>query len=139
MNVCAIALVKLAAAASCLISGDSIALGLAQAMPECAVDAQNCIPSGAVVARVHASPILIVSAGSNDPHSANLAANLRAIRARATGRVIWIEPTDWHAAAVMRGIAASAGDSTVAFKAGPDHIHPSSNRALAAAVRRAMR
>jgi hypothetical protein len=139
MNVCAIALVKLTAAASCLISGDSIALDLAQAMPQCAVDAQNCIPSSTIIARVHTSPVLIVSAGSNDPHSANLAANLRAIRARATGRVIWIVPSDWHAAAVVRGIAVGAGDKTITFKPGRDHVHLANNRALAASVRAAMK
>lgn len=136
MNVCAITLVKLTASL-CMIGGDSIALDLARAMPECCVDAQNCITSAAIISRVHASPVMIISAGSNDPHNWRLLANLKAIRGRATGQVIFIAPADRIAAQAVRD-AAAPGDAVIGFVAGGDGVHPKNIRALAAAVRRAM-
>src|ERR1700744_3839766 len=89
----------------CAVVGDSIALGVGTELHRCAVNAHIGIPSAEVIGRVQHANVLVVSAGSNDPHNPQLEQNLRAIRAKATGKVIWISPMDPVAAAVVRRVA----------------------------------
>lgn len=120
--------------ASCLVAGDSIAVGLGSALG-CTTQAKVGIPSGAVIGRVRPGYTLtVISAGSNDPANPRLATNLRAARARASGRVVWVVPANGAARAV-RAVAAEHGDIAIGFAAGRDHIHPTSYGALARAVR----
>jgi len=121
--------------AACLIAGDSIAVGVAPYLPKCTVNAKIGIPSAAIIGRTEAANVLVVSAGSNDPHNPRLVDNLKHIRERATGRVIWIQPIDNVAAAAVRQIASLHGDNVVTFSPGPDHVHPLSDKTLAESVR----
>ena len=50
--------------AACLIAGDSIAVGVAPYLPRCAVNAKVGITSTAIIRRVGAANLLIISAGS---------------------------------------------------------------------------
>ena len=123
---------------ACLIAGDSIAVGVAPFLPTCAVNAKIGISSTAIVSRAGAANVLIISAGSNDPRNPRLIENLKVIRAKATGRVIWIQPIDPVAAAAVRGVAAIHGDHIVTFSPAPDRVHPASDKRLADRVRAVM-
>lgn len=122
------------ASAACLAAGDSIAVGLGPAMG-CATVARVGIPSAAVVGRVRPGyGLVVISAGSNDPVNPRLRANLRAARARASGRIVWVVPHNGAGPAV-RAVAAERGDSAVGFTAGRDGVHPQSYAALARSIR----
>lgn len=122
--------------ASCAVVGDSIADGVSPSIEECLSDAKGGIPSADVVARVHSADILFVSAGSNDPNNPRLEDNLKAIRAKASGRVVWISPMNRTAALAVERVAALHGDPVVHFEPGPDGIHPKSYDDLATALRK---
>lgn len=122
---------------TCHIAGDSIAYGLGQLMTGCTLDAKVGIPSHDVIGRVQNADLLIVSAGSNDPDNPSLAANLRAIRAKASGRVLWVVPQNARAARLVQDIATKLNDPVVHFIAGPDGIHPKSYISLMRRVRTA--
>ena len=120
---------------SCLIAGDSIALDIAHYAPQCAADAKIGIGSAAIVARVHPAPLVVISAGSNDPDNPRLVRNLTEIRVRAGfSRVVWVTPVNAAAAAAVAAVARRAGDRTVAFAPGRDQVHPQCPRCLAAAI-----
>ncbi|HUO87984.1 MAG TPA: hypothetical protein VMU08_02320 [Rhizomicrobium sp.] len=123
----------------CAVVGDSIALGVGTELHRCVVNATVGIPSTEVIGRVQEANVLVVSAGSNDPRNPKLEANLRAIRARAAQRVIWIAPMDPIAAEAVRRVARIHGDAVVGFTPRPDHIHPRSYPALAGRVATVMR
>jgi hypothetical protein len=122
----------------CAVVGDSIALGVGTELHRCVVNATIGIPSTEIVGRVEQASILVVSAGSNDPRNPKLEANLRAIRARAAQKVIWISPMDPVAAEAVRRVAKIHGDTVVHFAPRPDHVHPKSYPALAGRVATAM-
>ena len=119
----------------CALAGDSIAVGIAPFFKHCVVDAKIGISSAAIIGRVHDADVLVVSAGSNDPRNPHLEANLKIIRAKASGKVIWISPIDRTAAEAVVRVAAIHGDRVVRFSSGRDHVHPRSEGSLAAAVR----
>ncbi len=123
----------------CAVIGDSIALGVGTELQRCAVNATIGIPSAAVIGRVRNADVLVVSAGSNDPHNPLLEANLRTIRAKAAKKVIWISPMDPIAARTVTRVAGLHGDSVVHFTPRPDNIHPLSYAVLAGRVHAAMR
>lgn len=123
----------------CAVVGDSIALGVGTELHRCAVNATVGIPSTDIIGRVQHANVLVVSAGSNDPHNPKLEANLRAIRARAAQKVIWISPIDPVAAAAVSRVAKLHGDTVVHFTPRPDKVHPRSYPALAGRVASAMR
>jgi hypothetical protein len=117
---------------ACLIAGDSIALDLGRAAHRCAVDAKIGIGSAAIVKRVRPAPLVVVSAGSNDPDNPRLVRNLESMRARAgTGRVIWIVPAHPRAAGAVMTVAREHGDRVVPFVAARDHVHPRCPRCVA--------
>ena len=122
----------------CAVVGDSIALGVGTELHRCVVNATVGIPSTEIIGRVEQAGVLVVSAGSNDPRNPRLEANLRAIRARAAQKVIWISPMDPVAAEAVRRVARIHGDAIVYFTPRPDHIHPRSYPALATRVATAM-
>lgn len=121
---------------SCLVAGDSIAVGTAELLPGCSRDAKVGEPSAAIVGRVRpGSAVVVLSSGSNDALNPALERNLEAARARAAAsRWIWIVPQPRVAAAIVRAVAARHGDAAVTFRPGRDGIHPASYRALARAV-----
>ena len=123
---------------SCAIVGDSIAVGAGHYMRSCKVNAKIGISSRAVIDRVDPSAAVnVVSAGSNDPDSPSLRANLERIRSRAR-RVIWILPMNARARAAVQNVAAEHGDPVVAFAPAGDHVHPRSEAALARSIVAAM-
>jgi hypothetical protein len=124
----AFALLGFAAAASakpsCVVVGDSIAVGAGQYMRACKINAKSGIVSNAVIARVDPSAgVNVVSAGSNDPANPDLRANLESIRSRAS-RVIWILPINIRARAEVQAVATAHGDPVVSFASAGDHVHP---------------
>jgi hypothetical protein len=120
---------------ACLVAGDSIALDVARYAPRCAADARIGIGSAAIVARVRPAPLVVISAGSNDPGNPHLLRNLVAMRVRAAvSTVVWIMPVDARAALAVATVARGAGDRTVAFAPARDHVHPNCPRCLAAAI-----
>jgi len=127
----------------CAVVGDSIALGVGIEMHRCVVNATVGIPSADVIGRIRHANTMVISAGSNDAHSPDLEANLRAIRTRAVNarvmRVIWIAPMDPRAAAAVMRVAHIHGDRVVHFKPREDNIHPQSYPTLADRVTKAMR
>jgi hypothetical protein len=123
----------------CTIVGDSIAVGTAQAVSECRSDAKIGIGSAAIVSRVHDAALVVISAGSNDPRNPKLKQNLETIRAKLTGRVMWIVPIDPVAAAAVKAVAASHRDGTVGFSPARDRVHPHSYGPIAQAVRQSLR
>ena len=126
---------------ACAIIGDSIALALATQIGGCLVDAKIGISSAAIAWRVHAANTVIVAAGSNDPFSKHLRDNLERIRGLATlegaKKIIWILPAN-EAGPVVMAVAVTHADPFIRFKAGHDGLHPASDEALAADVRKAM-
>jgi hypothetical protein len=119
---------------SCAVVGDSIAAGAGQYIAACRVNAKNGISSHAVIDRVDPSAdVNVVSAGSNDPDNPDLHSNLERIRARAR-RTIWILPIETRARAAVQAVAAEHGDPVVSFAPAGDHVHPSSEVALARSI-----
>jgi hypothetical protein len=123
---------------TCAVIGDSIAEAQFTYFPACIHDAKIGIPSAAVIGRVHAVDTLIVSAGSNDPDNPKLLQNLQAIRAKATGKVIWIVPLNPKAARAVLTVARDHNDKVVTFTQSNDHVHPKYNGQVAKAIREAM-
>ena len=129
---------------TCLIAGDSIAVGAATAeglsprwRPACTVNAKVGIPSAQIIGRISAADLTVISAGSNDPDNPRLFANLLAIRAKVTGKVLWIVPVNSIAAGKVLNVAAHYGDATVTFTPGSDHVHPQSYLGIEQVIRRA--
>lgn len=84
---------------------------------------------------MHDAKFVIISAGSNDPHSPKLRQNLEATRAKVTGRVLWILPIDAMAAYIVKACAIDHGDAYVSFTPGRDNVHPRSYAPIAATIR----
>ena len=134
------------ALASCAVVGDSVGVGLAQALPRCTTSARVGISSAAAARRVQSGDRwLIVSIGSNDfPRgisAAQRAASDKHVRgalsrivAAGGSRVIVVVPANAARSTVASWVAAH-GVPSVSFAAGRDGIHPASYAALAARVR----
>jgi lysophospholipase L1-like esterase len=116
---------------SCLLAGDSIAVGLATAMPECQMRARSGITSTRYLQSLAiplAAQLVVISLGANDWHLATFD-NLCALRRLLTAsRIVWLLPNIQRPGvrdAILR-VAAMHGDSivdTVPF-VGTDHVHP---------------
>jgi hypothetical protein len=111
----------------CVIIGDSIAQGIGQLAQTCATHAKVGASSSYITRFRQQGDTTIISAGSNDPYSAKLLENLRKIRKRIFGHVVWILPYNRHAASQVRK-AAKPGDVLVDLKRCPtrDRVHPTS-------------
>ena len=121
---------------TCAVVGDSIAQGVAPHFVECSALTKIGIGSLAILHRVSTGySVVVVSAGTNDWSNPHLLANLRAIRARAATKVIWILPVNDIARKAVQQAAADNRDPMVAFAPGRDHVHPRSYSDLAKAIR----
>jgi hypothetical protein len=111
----------------CVIIGDSIAKGIGQLAQNCATHAKVGATSSYITRFKQQGNVTIISAGSNDSHSAKLLENLRKIRKRISGHVVWILPYNRHAAEQVKK-AARPGDVLVDLKYCPtrDRLHPTS-------------
>jgi len=118
---------------TCLIVGDSIAVGLSQVLKGCYVAAQIGASSAQILAGTPAATVnfAYISSGTNDAwNPSSTLANLIATRAKITARkVVWIVPIDPTVAGIVRQVGAQQPglprtDRHVAFVPGPDNIHP---------------
>src|SRR5215471_1038698 len=129
------------AAPICALIGDSIAEDLRSFFRECQASVKLGIGTKAIAALVPAhADLIVVSAGSNDYLDPGLHSRLQAVRSRAgAARVIWIRPAPKSAAAAVDSVAHAHGDTVVPFVVSPrdrERLHPQSNQALAADIRR---
>lgn len=123
---------------SCLVLGDSIAVGTAQALRQhgvvCRVEAAVGISTAGW--RVRFAPwgvpanVVVISLGSNDRGAQY--ADLWQIRKRIKAKkVIWILPANNHvAASAISAMATELGDYVMAFAPGHDGVHPHSYQRL---------
>lgn len=124
-----------AGAMACVVIGDSIALGTGRVMTECTTKAQGGLTSAQILDRMQQEQgPAVVSAGTNDRRQEltreQTEQNLRAIRAKITGPVIWILPVNGKRPFV-EAVAATLGDRTVSFVPRPHNVHPQSYEQLA--------
>ena len=129
------------ASAACALIGDSIAADLRPLLRECRFAGRIGIGTAAIVSLVPSNAeVIVVSAGSNDYLPPGLSARLAALRSRAgSARVIWIRPIPRVAGTAVDVIAQAHGDAVVSFVVSStdrERLHPQSNSALAAEIRR---
>jgi hypothetical protein len=114
----------------CIAIGDGVALGIAQARPECVAAAVVGISSAAFVAsdlnRLRPADTAIISLGTSDPPGAEIADSLRRVREAVTAnRVIWLNPNATPATRLaVATVAAEWHDSIIDTRpaAAPDAI-----------------
>lgn len=115
----------------CIALGDSLAVGVGQARPDCYVAAITGISSERYVQifpGMRHVRTAIISLGVNDGEAADTADNLARLRARVTADVVYWLLTGGNPRArdAVRVVAGRFGDRLIdaAPLAGPDHIHP---------------
>ena len=115
----------------CLVLGDSIAVGLGQARPECVVVAVSGITSERYVQTLLAprrARTVIISLGVNDGDGVPTTDNLRLLRRTiAADTVYWLlAGSNPRTRDAVRAVAGLYRDQLidVAPLAGPDHVHP---------------
>ena len=117
----------------CIVLGDSIAVGVGQARPECETVARVGITSGAYINDLfplapHAARTAVISLGVNDDVSADTIDNIRQVRgALKVGSAVWLLPgLKENVRAAIRTVAAEFGDQLVDTRpyVGADHLHP---------------
>ena len=123
--------------ADCTIIGDSIAIGLGQALAgRCEVRAR--VGAGATEAGAWATGsggLLIVALGTNGPTPAALQQTLRSIAAtaqRSGQSVVWVLPVREPNRSLVARAAAARGEPALSFAPGHDGFHPRSYNSLAA-------
>ncbi len=117
----------------CLILGDSIAVGVGMARPECMTVAEVGITSEQFAYSYSGPPgaqRVIVSLGSNDKGDATQA--LWHLRQSINGRVIWILPARRYQQGAVRKLATHFGDKMLTIPSvRRDGVHPADYRRLA--------
>ena len=127
----------------CLILGDSIAVGLGQAMTECRTVAKSGIRSNPWIEQFQYNPfyrdnifrVVVISLGTNDFDYDNTEENLIKIRVGSRGQiVVWILPSETLKPAQRQTVikvAEQFGDKVLDIGefVGPDGIHPNSLQA----------
>jgi hypothetical protein len=115
----------------CIVLGDSIAVGVGQARPDCQTMAVSGISSDHYVQMFAGAPqahTVIISLGVNDSDSVATADNLATLRGRVLADTVYwlVSGTNPHTRDAVRTIAGRFGDRLidVAPLAGADHIHP---------------
>ena len=123
--------------ADCTIIGDSLAVGLGQALAgRCEVQAR--VGAGAVEAgrwAIGGGGLLIVALGTNGPTPAALQQSITALAARASAagrRIVWILPVREPNRSIVAQVAASRGERALSFAPGRDGFHPRAYGPLAA-------
>ncbi len=121
----------------CLIVGDSIGVGVAQQRPECVAYVKGGINTWQFNKmygdKITASPVVIISLGTNDHKGVHTFKELSAMRERVTAqKVFWIMPPcndkfcKPHVNEIVEIIARSRGDTIIGTKRlQADAIHPS--------------
>jgi hypothetical protein len=129
---------------SCLIAGDSIALGLAAVMaasgvPACQQHARVGAATSTIASMVPARhyDLAIVSAGSNDAPGRKLRQALTRLRTRIrANQIVWIYPRAPQQAWAIYAAARSFGDGAIGLARLPsrDGVHPDDYRSAARLV-----
>lgn len=123
---------------SCTVWGDSIALMIAALSPQCNYSAVVGRSPAAILSHPpkEFGDVVYISAGSNPKLTVASGKTLAAIRAKvpATSKVIWVLPAHAIQAKPVKALAERLGDPYSAFRAGPDHVHPSNPRQLVRAL-----
>ena len=118
---------------ACAAIGDSIAVGVGQARPECATTARVGITSTSYINTLlplaeTGAETTIISLGVNDDASVDTLSNLRAVRRQVTSRTVyWLLPgLKDEVRADIQTVAAEHGDRTIDTRpwVGRDHLHP---------------
>ena len=110
----------------CEVLGDSIAVGVAWAMPACHAQVIGGISAGAFDTRFHgcSADVTAISLGNNA--GAPDEAHLRSIRSKITGRVVWLQPPG-RVRELIAQLAKDYGDGLIDVRsagATGTHIHP---------------
>jgi lysophospholipase L1-like esterase len=115
----------------CIVLGDSIAVGVGQARPDCQTIAVSGITSEHYVQMFTGAPqarTAIISLGVNDSDGVATADNLSRLRGRVVADTVYwlLSGTNEHIRDTVRAIASRFGDRLIDVLplAGPDHIHP---------------
>ena len=118
---------------ACAAIGDSIAVGVGQARPECVTTARVGITSTSYInsllplAETNAQTT-IISLGVNDDLSVDTIGNLRAVRRQVTSRTVyWLLPNlKEPVREAIQAVAAEHGDRLIDTRpyVGRDHLHP---------------
>lgn len=118
----------------CLIVGDSIAVGVSQIRPECAVMAVSGINTTAwnrqFLRKLYPTKTLIISLGANDIGT-NTEDNIRKLREQAQAqRVFWLLPSQRlkpEQVRAVKSVAHDYGDTVITRPErdmSPDGVHP---------------
>lgn len=115
----------------CVVLGDSIAVGVGQARPDCQTFAVSGISSDHYVQIFPGAPqarTAIISLGVNDSESVATADNLARLRGRVVADTVYwlVSGTNPHIRDAVHAIAGRFGDRLIDVVplAGADHIHP---------------
>jgi lysophospholipase L1-like esterase len=115
----------------CLVLGDSIAVGVGQARPDCQTIAVSGISSDHFVQLFPGGPqahTAVISLGVNDGDGIATANNLTNLRSRVVADTIYwlLSGTNEHIRDAVRAVAGRFGDRLIDVSplAGADHIHP---------------
>ncbi len=117
----------------CLIIGDSLAVGVGQARPECVTQAQTGITSGAYIKSFlpnlpRSAAQIVISLGVNDDPTVSTIDNLRTLRRSLHGpQIVWLLPgLKPEVRQAIEAVARESGDRLVDTQpqVGPDHLHP---------------
>lgn len=115
----------------CLVIGDSIALGVGRALPECRTEARVGITSRQFVHELLSPQLadqVVISLGVNDGPSAYTIPSLERVRSEVRGRIVyWLLPAHHdYARIAIRAVAARYGDFVIDCtpQTGPDGLHP---------------
>jgi lysophospholipase L1-like esterase len=120
---------------SCLILGDSLAVGVSQHLPQCEVHAKvgaqtNSFIGSGIHVNQWFSDTALVSLGSNDSGSPAIQYDvLRKFRKTLTAnRVFWILPNNnWVAREAIKEVSKEFGDFLIDarnYERSPDKVHP---------------
>jgi hypothetical protein len=129
----------------CIMIGDSIAVGVGQARPECETVARVGISSSRYVSTLlppgrTSAGTAVISLGVNDGDTTDTLDNLREVRSRIdAATVVWLLPGLKEAVRDMiRTVAAENNDRTLDTRpqVGRDHLHPTGRgyETIAAAI-----
>ena len=116
----------------CLILGDSLARGVADARTECVQHTQVGISSGRFLVDLMpakaSARTAVISLGVNDSRDVATQENLRSVRGRVHASVVyWLLPgIKDHVREMIRTVAMENGDRVIETGryTGPDHLHP---------------
>jgi hypothetical protein len=118
----------------CLILGDSIAVGVGQALPLCEVSATVGITSGRFIQTEigsHAARHVVISLGVNDRDGVATLDNLRKLRASVSAEVVYWLLSGFNPRAREAGlsVASQYGDRVIEMApfVGADGLHPDRN------------